>query len=89
MESPKQKILKNYILARLGFERGAFLADYIENLTKIVKNYEDAISSGNLSKEFYKKEFTLNGNDAILYYSPDKKIIPNKSLLVLETMNFL
>ena len=77
MESPKQKILKNYILARLGFERGAFLADYIENLTKIVKNYEYLASKKaetivdirdekevfNDYHEDYREELRINGHD--------------------------
>lgn len=51
-------------------------SNFKDSKLKIIKNYEDAISSGNLPKEFYKKEFKFNGNDAILYYGPDKK---NKS----------
>ena len=51
-------------------------SNFQDSKSKIAKNYEDAISSGNLPKEFYKKEFKLNGNDAILYYGADKK---NKS----------
>jgi hypothetical protein len=48
-------------------------SNFKDSKLKITKNYEDAISSGNLPKEFYKKEFNLNGNDAILYYGPDEK----------------
>ncbi|EKT4499933.1 hypothetical protein RYR30_002470 [Flavobacterium psychrophilum] len=51
-------------------------SNFQDSKSKIAKNYEDAISSGNLPKEFYKKEFKLNGNDAIIYYGADKK---NKS----------
>lgn len=48
-------------------------SNFKDSKSKVAKNYEDAISSGNLPKEFYKKEFNLNGNDAILYYGADKK----------------
>lgn len=48
-------------------------SNFKDSKSKIVKNYEDAISSGNLPKEFYRKEFKLNGEDAILYYGADKK----------------
>ncbi|KUJ61954.1 hypothetical protein AR687_10375 [Flavobacteriaceae bacterium CRH] len=51
-------------------------SNFNDSKSKIKKNYEDAILSGNLPKEFYKKEFKFNGNDAILYYGADKK---NKS----------
>ncbi|MCZ8198789.1 MAG: hypothetical protein O9267_14405 [Flavobacterium sp.] len=47
-------------------------SSFKDSKSKITKNYEDAISSGNLPKEFYKKEFKFNGNDAILYYGADK-----------------
>lgn len=39
---------------------------------KIVKNYDDAIESGKLPKEFYKKNFRINNYDAILYYAVNK-----------------
>jgi hypothetical protein len=40
---------------------------------QIIKNYDDAIESGKLPKEFYKKDFKINEYDAILYYGADKK----------------
>lgn len=47
----------------------------------IVKGFEDAVSSGKLPKEYYKKEFKIGGYNAILYYGADNK--PNLEQIVL------
>lgn len=46
---------------------------FINAKAQIIKNYDDAIESGKLPKEFYKKDFKINEYDAILYYGADKK----------------
>ncbi|MBG9378819.1 hypothetical protein I5907_21480 [Panacibacter sp. DH6] len=87
VEAPKNYELEKQLIRFQKNENTFFqiiespLTNFAVKKAELVKGFEDAVNTGKIPKEYYKKEFKLDTYDAVLYYGRDNK--PNLEQIVL------
>ncbi|HSD05597.1 hypothetical protein [Flavobacterium sp.] len=64
------------------------VSNFKNTKTTILKYYDTAVKNGNLTKEYYKKDFKLNEFNAFIYYGADKKNNSEKITFVFGDNDF-
>jgi hypothetical protein len=63
-------------------------ADFGTKRKELEKYFADAVASGKIDQEYYKKEFRLGGYSALLYYGKDTKPLQEQIILLFGDTSF-
>ena len=63
-------------------------ADFGPKRMQLEKYFADAVASGKIDQEYYKKEFRLGGYQALLYYAKDNKPLQEQIILMFGDSSF-